>query len=498
VSIPGWAPKPPWAWEGLKLPENNTKTCFISNTGNRDITLEGLLPVTSREQNFRNITKDVLNNLSEYRNNLSLPIIEKIISLILLQEKQIDKVVLFKSDQQDERFNHSDTIYAADIITEILKIKFPQKNIDGINFQPVPQSKKNIEKVSIQYSPNDFDSMMSFYSEIFRNKTAFFNDIDKIYISVVSGTQAMNMALILNSLEYFGNKVNFLYTSELDKKAHLLNLNEIILSKTKRKEFKALIKKYQYFSAQLILNDLFLEEKNSVIITALTEYAYNRLIFNFELAGKVLHEAITKTTGRNKTLLLEFQNQVCDLKLEEKLKELIYNAQIKLINGEYADFLGRIFNFCENIGKLILEKRLNFTINENDSVSSEIWKKYPFLQVKLNEKYKGEFDPRRQLNRDYCLKILEIFNEKEDYCFDVEIAIINEISKLAQLRNHSIIAHKFKGISRQDLEAEYGADVNTIFENDLIKLYKLACNTENELFENPYDVLNALIIENLE
>ena len=471
-----------------------SKVCFISNVGSRDIYIEGLLP---NNQKTREITEDVLNNLSKYEKQISLPMIEKNIKLILEREEKIDKIFLICTDQDDVKYQNTDTLYSAQIIREIIKKRYPEQRIEGENFQIIPLGQKDFRLHPITTSPQDFDTMIDTYSEIL-NKNPFFNTMDKYYVSVVSGTQAMNMALILNALETFSSKVDFLYVSEQDKKSHQLSLAEIILGRNKKKEFISFVEKYQYFSAKIIIQDLYLDEKPSKIISSLVDYAHYRLSYDFKNAVLAVDDAIKISKGHTKSMLLTLQNEVSEPELDWQLAELIHNAQIKLQNGEYADFLGRIFNFGENIGKLIVKEKLDFKINDNDTISNDTWSKYPFLMDELQSKYKSEFDNKRQLNRDSCEKILQIFTEKNIADFNEEMALIKDISKLAQLRNHSIIAHKFKGISKQDLDQVYnGDDIFNIVENTLCKLYKMAL-PDRDFCDSSFDKINALILQNLE
>lgn len=475
----------------------NNNTLFITNIGSRDIYFNDK-PLSEFKKNeiksTREKTKILLDSFEENKNNISIPILEKNIQKIITNGQNIDHIILIATDQEEEKFQHTDTLYSAEIAKKLLlnnDINNKPLNLKHIVKQ-LPSNKKKFEIKLIKYEPQDFDTMNSFYSNLLKKCKFYFGENTTVYISLVSGTQAMNNALIFSSIENFGINSKLLYASEYDKKAYLLNTPEIMVNNNYKKEIKSLINHYQYYAAKEIA--LKANFNNKDLIIALLSYSHNRLAYNFQAAENNIDDIIPKITGKDKITLKELQNEIIDTEDNWNLLELIYNAEIKLKNAQYADFLGRIFNFRENIGKLYLNK-INIPINENDTIKESYLSQNPELETFLNKNFNFKFDKTRPLNWSSCLQIIEFYSDKFNNFIEIKNNM-DTISKLAQLRNHSIIAHKFKGVSKEIIEDIYQKPIEDI-PRKLFDIYCDAVSLQTK-YNNPFNNINKFILDNLD
>lgn len=473
------------------------KVLFVTNIGSRDIEIQGIILLESgqKEKRFKDITKDIFDNFDEYYEKINLPILDKVLKEIFSEQEKIDNIILIATDQEDNIHNHTDTIYAAEIIKKYLQKKYPQKFVNNENFQKIPQGNKKFEIKLIKTNPHDPDTMLHFYKEdLFNKKLQHLKQDASAYVSITSGIAAMNMGLTFSSIEFFEGNCNLIHASTSSNFAQLLNLPEKITTSIKIKELKILIKNYQYFSSALLLDEIKISQEKKNLLKSLIKYAGNRYCFNFKKGITDLKNPIKNSIGEEKKILSNFQNELHDPSREFYLKELIYNSEIKLRNAEYADFVGRIFNFNENIGKLIVS-RLGVKIQKNGAIESYLYKN-PDLCTYLTNKFveKNGFDLKRALNKDSCYEIIEFFNKNHEY--DDITSNMKKIIKLSNLRNESIIAHSFKGISKEKLRDTFGDDPEKIREC-LKSLYYFAINEEIKE-QNPFDKINELILENLD
>lgn len=128
-------------------------TLLITNIGNRNIQWKDAYITDS----FRSTTEFLLKNFDDYKSEIKLQILDKV-----FENKKIDKVLLFASDQDKEKsgkFWESDTIHEAGIIKKIIEndfnipceVAFFSENVTDSDAL-VPFYKKNIIERMSQYS----------------------------------------------------------------------------------------------------------------------------------------------------------------------------------------------------------------------------------------------------------------------------------------------------------------------------------------------------------
>lgn len=446
------------------------------------------------------------NNYNVYKERLAYPIVQPCVEEVISCNKCIDKIILISTDQQDKQFNYKDSLYFGKIILKYLyernkKHKFFEK-IDTIelngNVADLGEMNKSIDKIM----------------KCNRN----FRDLDsqhvKVYIENIGGIDAINTSILINGINKFGNKCEQLYIDGKSGVVYSLGfINEFLLNVDKNK-LKFSIKNYDYASCSIIIKNQSKLQQYSVLI----QIAQNRLAFNFDTVKKISNEYL-KEANDNQKIIDEVKTNLIEVSQmsknqSTKIKELYINCRIKYIQEQYVDFLLRVFRLEESLSRYTVEKYLNiytdkskhgdfkeFTskIKEN-SYLCEYLDSYKVCGTKLT----WENNCNVKILSAILDFVIDVNKSKDGQkLIDNSIALnkINcvcqltkTLNKLSELRNKSIGAHGFDGVSRERisdiLKKDYNMDINKLF--DLIE------KTIDVKFECCcYERINNLILSNL-
>ena len=178
------------------------------------------------------------------------------------------------------------------------------------------------------------------------------------------------------------------------------------------------------------------------------------------------------------------------------LNELKNNALYKYDNGAYTDFLGRSYRILEDVYIEMLNKQGLIKRKNN---------RFCIEDVKLSEEQKKILDKKKiqykdiPVNTEMMNKILSIVIPNDT----VEKDLIDECERLKQLRdlrNNSILAHGYDGISDKDINQKIGCKKIKNLLDSIVKKYGKVFN-KNLLHDSFYDVnsdLNKHLIQLIE
>ena len=427
------------------------RSIVIANIGNSDLGKEEKPYFDMRRNNIYEHSKQLYESR---RYDFGAILLEPVIKEIV-KEYEIERLYLFATKQRP--VHPKDTIYVAYIVKEILDREF------GFG--------ERIEVVQIDENPADYDTMFGLYEgEMGRIST----DADVIHVSITGGTPAQNMALLIKSLLAFGNKVQVVYKLMGSKEVEKFKIGEAIVKILLMEQLKALKKRHLYGSAAELAEKYYLLELKEILMLKAKEH---RVLFNFEESVKVLRKALEGAHGEERARI---KREVEDIeKIEEGIeskerfseeyfltyraliKELAYNMKLKWEQGAYADFLGRLFRFEEAVLRYIFEKETRVT-TEKIKGKYEDFERYVKSDVELLSFLKAEGIKLERIepNRKVLRKILEFWVTKWGPIF----GFVDKINKpegdsLADLRNKSILAHGFEGISVDRIKERYKRDI---------------------------------------
>ncbi|AEH07257.1 hypothetical protein [Methanothermococcus okinawensis] len=471
-----------------------SKALFLSNVGNRDLGKDKT-PLFDNKPNkksdelkeycreeYKKITGEDLKadelfsftkelySSGVYRKLDLEPIIIKYqIKKILELHDSID-VVLFGTLQNGGY--KTDAYYSASIIEYIIKKEFGDK----IN---------SIKVYAINDNPSDYSLMFEYYKKTLNN---FKNDKDyeSIYLGITGGTPALSFGLIICGALKWELKAKVLYQSLFKNEPTYMDIGYKLFNILKNREYITLYDKHLYELCAEIGKDYNL----------IPDWKYHYLLglhykelFDFKRALEEFDKAY-KCDNVNFKDKKEIQKEINSIKDFEKIdinniviKDninlyaklidlLIENAKIKWENGEYVDFIGRIFRLKEALLRMIIEKEFNISTNpknvEENGKKIKRWlefeefldnnpKIYDYLEKETD--WNGRKEPNNRV-LDWILGYMVNKGKKEWKKYAKIYGFSKNLEKLSELRNESILAHGFKGISKTDIVNRYDKNNN--------------------------------------
>lgn len=422
----------------------NNDIIFITNIGSRDVIVPSI-PNLNKET--RKLSEEkVLKDINSYKNEIQLPLI--LPSLKRITEKEsINAIILFVTDQDPP--HPLDTLFFGEIIKKILLSldEFPSiikefKNEEEFKkFKlKLPSSKDYIRIEKLKKGVNDYDVMIHYYENYFKELEKFYKnkikkEISKIYISITGGTPACNTGLLWSCIKIFREKVIPLYVKEGTSHAFELRVGDIILDSFKEEVKRNFISKKIFYGTE--------EFENKEVKKLLIKYIRERLNFNFDKAEEFLKKAEKNSDDEERDYITEQYKELKCIETDEgKINELYFNLKYKYEIGEYVDFLGRVYNFIENFLGYILKTIYDINVDEESNFKESIKCKQGLFE------FLSKNNLRIERNLRVYKKILE-FYKKEKF-----IEYTNKIEGLINKRNKTIIAHGYKGCSLEEIEKE--------------------------------------------
>lgn len=299
----------------------------------------------------RDGSKYLLENIEDYAKKIKLPIAEPAIKYTIDKHAYIDKIILVSTDQNqddyvEERYKKNDTFYQAKLIEQLLVSKF-RGNIGCIEH-------KVVNSGVIFY-----DDMFTLFDEDFKNRNIFdFKHDDNVILMAQSGIDAINLSLLLNCIQYYPQSVQLHKPENLPRASELNFPHKFHRNLTKIRLLNSL-DNYNYSSIS--------ELDYSINTKLFANYAYSRLIFDYDEAIKYLEE-LCRTDSANK-MFYEIQiRKLGFTKNPEKSRqrEIYLSGKVLLKQRAYSDFLVRIFSLFEILLKPDVE-----TVLEGKIIYSE-------------------------------------------------------------------------------------------------------------------------------
>jgi len=455
------------------------KTILMANVGNRDVKYENedIKPT-------RLTGKDYLERFDQTSPHLTFPILRKGLECIFseLQDQPLDYLILFYTDQDpqevaDQHYK-SDTIYFAELIERLIKIRLPEKI-------------REIRRLKIPANPNDYDSTYEYFSGQLEQIEAELHP-DRVFLSPAGGIPACNMNLLLQGSRIFNRRaVTLLIPENPDKPAKLQKLGELINRENKRQIMRRLIDEYNFGGvAELLENETDPVAKSLLYLARAMQY---RLYFDFKSAlnflNKVKPDDLEMPTskwnsfGSVENLLNIFKDNlnavipqitsvngdVTDpiqkenwLQLQTNLNaEVLLNAKIKWLSKQYIDFLGRIFRLQEGVLRWVFEKETGFSADAlrfPADFGTYLERDPDFAKYLNDNSINGKTPVTPHLNRGTLLLFLNYINTKNQK-YKAVLKQCNKLDHLAALRNKCALAHGNIAINEQIITEKYPKNV---------------------------------------
>lgn len=439
---------------------NSMGSVLFANIGTRDIG-SGLTPIFSNSgENIFSISKDMCNSTDRIK-DMNAMFLEPVINEIR-HSAQINEIYLFGTFQNPP--HRQDTYFIAKIVKDILSLKYGFDN-DFIKIETVKKD------------PSNYDEMYKFYSN-FLDMNAFEN-VGEVFVSATGGAPAQNFSLIINSVYKLKNKVSVVYLPRYSTEPIILRIGHEIAKSLMLERFEELKSRHMFRLASEIA------EKYALI--PVTEIKYIHALscknnFDFESSIKLLMEIKDYMPSDRKLEIEVFVKKMQLLTREEieelspeyferyiiQLEELYENMKVKWENGEYVDFLGRLFRFQESALRIVFElfyktstdKKENEGFTEFENKLKSIMNTKEFIDFMAKDKIKMKADEPNTLNLNTVLSFL-CYTKKDKNLAELK-KFLDTIQKLSELRNYSIIAHGYRGVSKKTIEDNYKSNEKTV------------------------------------
>jgi hypothetical protein len=464
----------------------------LCNLGNSDLQADGQRPRQPRADGER-----LWQEFGEQR--LVLPIIEPCLAHLLGEGVTIERLVLFYTDQPsnpqtEERdrngisLRDKDTLWYARIAARLLRERLGDRP-GAIELQRVERGRGQ------DINPSMYDEAFDAYGDLIAR--VYTPGDTSCYVLMAGGIPACNAALQIQALSAYGQRCRFIYQPE-GGAPYELRVGAQIQATFRRATALEALDRRDFATA--LRNVEALEHPDPALIELL-RYACYREAFDFERARAALSRSLRAANGAVRIFLTELRPELERLidrnDMAALLREVHASARITYENGRYADFLGRVFRFQEAALRYIVEQKLglptdmskaNEPINGpafRNGIASDSGLKAALEATTIDGKplrFETPNLPTMQAMLRYITEPAACRPDGSPYLSKADIGrygqakkLLDKISALAQLRNRSIIAHGFAGVSREALDAACGGDAAGIVREiaEVIKLVGL-------------------------
>ncbi len=451
------------------------KVLILANVGNNDVSYEGeredspagkgdgAVPARAMGEWLFGIYEDVVEDVV-------LPIIPKGIEYVESLKykyeevggrgREAPSVELFCTDQRPP--HPKDTIAFAKIIQKKLPELFPNEKGRILRLRDGDPVDINSSE---QYNPSRYDDMYSFFEGVFERKASDWRPDESLcFVFTSGGTPAMNMALILHAVRHFGDSCVQIYVPDRGGASELRVGEEMVRAEVENR-FNESLASFQFRSAAGMLESTGRGSHQAFAC----RYAEHRLAFDFRQAVDRCRDAIRMAHGEPKRFLEDHERRVGHLAqggadLDNRallIEELFYNLEVKYEVGEFVDVLGRLFRLQEALLGWAVQSETDIKTDEDKKIEKEETQSINGLTDYVAEKL--SHGPK--VNR-YSLTMVTgylvkpeagLSEERREWVAKVRKSA-NKINKLANLRNNTIIAHSFEGVSERDIIRVHGSE----------------------------------------
>jgi hypothetical protein len=467
---------------------------LLANVGLRDVTRNGE-PLRSPRADG----EEILEQFDSCRHELQLPMLFPAVAELLADHGAIT-VVLYGTDQPEdtpEVLRAKDSFNLARVAIKLLESRYGRKKIaDGSRAKP------------IRANPSLYDDMLAFFCDQLSTRQQWTKQIDVCAVFPVGGTPAANMGMVLAAVERFGESCKTLYLPHGEMRPVQMDLGRQIRQRVLNEQAADRLRDMAFESAVPLLE----RADSPRWIVELARYATARYHFDFKAASSNLDAAIAECGddwNRRSACsrLRQGLSRLRERRPESLLEELFHNAALSKHHGEYAAFLGHLFRFQEALLRHMVETLFPGLPTDRDEDGS--WTGFldgvharsgllAFLEAEERDRHLRWREPNRlAFDRMVRFAIGELEGsgdtERADRYARAHEAV-NRLDCLSGLRNDSIIAHGYEGVSWALIQERYARHGG-----DPLETMRQALGTLGiPVGESPFEAIMRLTLEGLE
>jgi hypothetical protein len=283
------------------------------------------------------------------------------------------------------------------------------------------------------------------------------------------------MALVSHAVIVFGDRCRTVYLPEGSDQAFALNIGAQLRRTTELQTLVAHLERCDFAGAAALLDGSY-----HPALGHLVHYGRHRFHFDFEQAREHVDRAWQAASDRP-YLRSRIETLGQDLKtlmaqeLGALINELYWNARLCYLNGRYVAFLGRLFRLREAIGRQVVERVFGLDTDQTQQGNIQSLVDYVAQKPALNEylaTYRWGWEgnrtgvsPQKGFSAPLVVAMIGYLSRAgaaEGLCpleaqesYGQLHQLLHEMELLSELRNQCIIAHGWRGVSRDILLREY-------------------------------------------
>lgn len=470
------------------------KRFLIAVLGNSDIRYGGF-PLDKKS--FRAKTLELLESSKQQGaldpDSLGFPILE---ALARFPEnmgfERFDGTLLVYTDQDPPHY--SDTCHLYELFKwwwTQRKDKEPWRNLGT----EAPKGWK------VEQQPYDYDYCLKSGKELARRFERRVNEKEgkaEFYISLTGGPPALYIGILLGFIERWGERVIPAYVPRGSSVAFPLNVSFALEMEKFKRTLRALVVAKSYKSAERFLKEcqaLAGNHRRIEVIRKLINAGYAWINFDFKQSASLLNGVYTEIELENRPLvqaLIEVVGRLRDEKESHErtrglLRALTEMVIVNLEKGQYPYALGNMFRLHEGLMMYVLGNEYGVQFEDQGKRIKKDWISAQKELANFLDNYKVNGEQllwrNREVNRRTLEAMMDFYAEKGGVK-DSVVSFLKALKELAELRNKTIIAHGYQGISREMLEERLGKGIDEFIE----ELKELA----EDVGERPPDFLDKL------
>ncbi len=478
---------------------------LIAPVGTRDVTLTdlSLLPDEELRQAWNHADPaqrtgarqkgDILRaDLERYAPALRLDILGKAVRHVFDKHGRIDRLLLVASNQPTDTLDHyrkNDTFELACLIKEFLRRDKPLQSV-GQRTKIMP----------VSANPSSYEVMRHFYRQQFPGWTSKLAPDGLCYLEVTGGTAQMSTMLLLEGVSHLGSRAIPLYVMQEYDVPQTLDVGRQMLVDTLRKTLERDLDVYAYHAAWQLTTD-----EQALLRSSLRYYDALRAVLDAtrQRLNLNLKAAQTALFGADQGLPAPLADQVLRLAtqlgpegrtIQWRIAEVYHSAVVRRRTEAFASFVGRLFRFQEAMLRYLCEQWGAQFGGKNEALLQDDWLQgRPDVSQALVQ---AKADPNKQVTRRTLQVVAHHLAQAANDQAGLDwLKRLNRFEPLAGLRNRSIIAHGFEGVSSERLAELYRGGVEQI-EGDMEALLNDVLGLDVSI--NPYDAINELCKKLLE
>lgn len=403
----------------------------LVNVGSRDVMQNNAVLKPTRDEGKR-----VFDTYDEVQDTLSFPILQPPLEQILSETPRIDRLIFFGTDQDNSKFQATDTIYFARTARRFVLAQYGAR-IGEVTAVPIHG-----------INPALYDEALAFFRDELPRLHLSPKEATAAYLLPTAGTPACSMALLLEGMTLFGDRSQVIYQNAHNKQHGRLPMVSQIQMVFRKQTAVHLLQQFNFYAAEQILKEAGLVNP---LVDNLLHYAIARLGFEFGAAERYLKQAIAQARGAVRDTLIEVRADLTALTSQQPpalLGELFHNARIAWENGRSLDFLARLIPFQQTALALAVEMMPPDTFPQpvqKESLANEDMRQWilALMVTAVQHEMESMFvlsPPKRQ---ELSQKMQAYYNldELRGVCFDLGIDFENLAGETKQRQVVSLIQY---------------------------------------------------------